>query len=812
MAYAAIRGQGMAGNKARWLLGLAMLAGTSATAQTPANPPSLNPQNWPATHSPAALTDPATEARITALMQRMTLRQKIGQMIQADLTAIKPTDIKRYPLGSILAGGNGGPYGNERADAATWVRLVGEFRAASRKSGAGIPILFGVDAVHGHSNLPGATIFPHNIGLGAAHDPALMQRIGVVTAAELSGSGIDWTFAPTLAVPQDLRWGRSYEGYSAEPALIAAYARSLTLGLQGPLRAGTALPAEKVAATAKHFVADGGTLGGKDQGDARIGETELVAVHAAGYAPAVETGVLAVMASFSSWDGVKAHGNRYLLTDVLKGRMGFDGLVVGDWNGHGQLPGCTPTDCALTINAGLDLVMAPDSWKGMFNSTLRHARRGTIPMARIDDAVRRVLRVKAQLGLLDAAPVERGDPSRIGTPDHLAVAREAVAKSLVLLKNNDGVLPIRPGARVIVAGPGTDDMAMQSGGWTVTWQGTDTTAADFPKGHTIGRAIAAAVKDAGGEATLARDGQWTVKPDVAVVVFGEQPYAEFQGDVPDLAFRALSGEEQLVARLKAQGIKVVSVFLSGRPLFVPRLMNASDAFVAAWLPGSQGEGVADVLVAGRDGQPRRDFTGRLPFAWPDDARSPMVKPLHPVGHGLDYRTPVTVGAVNEDPRADLAALANEDSYMVRGKVPAPWRLGVDSAVTSRAVDLSAQEDARQFRWNGPGAIAIDGPPVSISRQAVGGFSLVLDWKIDAPPAGKLVLSLGGANLDITARAQPGAPVPLAIPLKCFATAGADLDHVGTPLRLTAPRGFVMTLRTARLEQTGSNPACPPTAR
>ncbi|WP_310475274.1 glycoside hydrolase family 3 N-terminal domain-containing protein [Sandarakinorhabdus sp.] len=798
----------MAMNKARWLMSLIVLAVAAPQAGQ------ADPQAWPATRSPAALTDPATEARITTLMQRMTLRQKIGQLIQADLTAIKPADLKRYPLGSILAGGNGGPYGNERADAATWVKLVGEFRAVSRRSGAGIPILFGVDAVHGHSNLPGATIFPHNIGLGAAHDPELLQRIGAVTAAELSGSGIDWTFAPTLAVPQDLRWGRSYEGYSSQPSLIAAYARSLTLGLQGPLTAGTPLPPNKVAATAKHFVADGGTEDGKDQGDARISEAELVGVHAAGYAPAVESGVLAVMASFSSWNGTKAHGNHYLLTDVLKGRMGFAGLVVGDWNGHGQIPGCTPTDCPQTINAGLDLVMAPDSWKGLFDSTVRHARRGTIKADRIDDAVRRVLRVKAQLGLLDAAPMERGDPSRIGAPSHLEIAREAVAKSLVLLKNNDGVLPVRPGARVLIAGPGADNMAMQSGGWTVTWQGTDTSAADFPKGQTIGRAIAAAVREAGGEAVIASDGAAPGKPDVAIVVFGEQPYAEFQGDVPDLAFRALAGEAELIARLKAQGTKVVSVFLSGRPLFVPQLFNASDAFVAAWLPGSQGQGVADVLVARRDGTPARDFSGRLPFAWPADARSPVTAPVLPVGHGLNYRTAVTVGALSEDPKMDLAAVASEDSYMLRGKILAPWRLGIDSAVTARAIDISAQEDARQFRWAAPGAIAIDGPPVALTKRSEANFSLQIDWRIDTPAKGPVLLSLGGATLDISAalKALPlGEPSKLDIPLACFAKAGADLGHVGTALRLQAPAGFAMSLRTARLGQLMPVPACPPKA-
>ena len=796
-------------NKAGWLIGWAMLA--SALPQAGRADPAL----WPATQSPAALTDPATEARITTLMQRMSLAEKVGQLVQADITAISPADLDRYPLGSILAGGNGGPYGNERADAASWVKLVTEFRAASRRTGAGIPILFGVDAVHGHSNLPGATIFPHNIGLGATRDPELIGRIGAVTAAELSGSGIDWTFAPTLAVPQDLRWGRSYEGYSGDPAIVAAYARALTLGLQGPLTPGMPLAADKVAATAKHFVADGGTEGGKDQGDARIDEQQLVAVHAAGYAPAVEAGVLSVMASFSSWNGEKAHGNRYLLTDVLKGRMGFSGLVVGDWNGHGQLPGCTNTNCPATINAGLDLVMAPDSWKGLYDNLLAQAQQGIIPAARIDDAVRRVLRVKAQLGLLEDVPVQRGDPARIGTPAHLDVAREAVAKSLVLLKNNGGVLPVKPGARVLITGPGADDMAMQTGGWTITWQGTDTQAADFPKGQTIGRAIADAVKAAGGTAVISTDGSSDAAADVAIMVFGELPYAEFQGDVPDLAFRALSGEAELIARLKAKGMKIVSVFLSGRPLFVPQFINASDAFVAAWLPGSQGQGVADVLVARADGTPARDFTGRLPFAWPADARSPIRKPLWRIGHGLDYRSKVKVGPLSEAPGVDLVALANEDRYLLRGKVPAPWRLGVDSAVSVRAIDVSAQEDARQFRWDGDAAIAIDGPPVSLARQGTGGFALQLDWRVDALPAGPVRLGLGGGVLDLAAllRDLPrGTMTTTEIPLACFAAAGADLGRVGTPLRLTAPRGFTLTLRTARLSQPMPLPACPPPAK
>ena len=799
-------------------LTMCLLAGCAAQMPAPADqpppPPSAalaHPALWPAAHSPAAISDAATEAVIDTMLTHMTLEEKVGQVIQGDISAISPADLARYPLGSILAGGNSGPYGNERADAATWKKMVDAFRAASVKAGARIPILFGVDAVHGHSNLPGATIFPHNIGLGAAHDPDLIRRIGAATAAEISGSGIEWTFAPTLAVPQDLRWGRSYEGYAADPALVASYAREMVLGLQGPLEPGQPLDATEVAATAKHFLADGGTFGGKDQGDARISETELIARHAQGYPAAIDAGALTVMVSFSSWNGVKNHGNRSLLTDVLKDRMGFQGLVVGDWNAHGQVVGCTATDCPTSLDDGLDLYMAPDSWKGLFDSLVREAKSGAVPMARLDDAVRRVLRVKAKLGLLGANPVERGDTAQIGAPAHLALAREAAAKSLVLLKNENALLPIKPGSRVLVTGPGADDMAMQAGGWTITWQGTDTTAKDFPDGQTVGRAIVAAVEAAGGTARLDPSGKDADPADVAVVVYGERPYAEFQGDVPDLAFRALAGEDALIARLKARGIKVVSVFLSGRPLFAGKLMNASDAFVAAWLPGTQGAGVSDVLVAQRGGKARADFAGTLPFAWPDDARSPVKAPLFKAGYGLSYAHPARVGSVNEDPRVDLAASRSDERYVAMGAAVAPWRLGTDAVVTNRAVDMGAQEDAQQFTWTGPGALALDGPPVSLSRQRDQSWVLTLDWRIDARGSGPVALSMGGAEIDLTnwlARQPLGTATVSRIPMSCFAAKGGTFDAVGTPLRIRGDKGLVVTLRGAKIEAVGETFTCP----
>jgi beta-glucosidase len=508
---------------------------------------------------------------------------------------------------------------------------------------------------------------------------------------------------------------------------------------------------------------------------------------------------------------VKHHGNASLLTDVLKNRMGFAGLVVGDWNGHGQVAGCSATDCAAAINAGLDLFMAPDSWKGLFASTLAAARDGRITAARLDDAVRRIVRVKYKLGLMGDAPTVRGQTSLVGKQEHLDLAREAVSKSLVLLKNDDGVLPIRNGSNVLIAGSGADNMAMQAGGWTISWQGTDTTAADFTNGQTIGRAISEAVKTGGGTANISASGMFEKKPDVAIIVLGEKPYAEFEGDVPNLAFRPQPAEEEMIARLKAQNIPVVVLFLSGRPMFTGKLINQADAFVAAWLPGTQGRGVADVLVAGANGKPMRDFTGRLPFSWPADALSPIDAPLFPLGYGLNYTQSKKLPPVNEDPRVDLSSLTIATQYFVRGKVPAPWNLQMDGSISARAVDMSAQEDARQFTWNADGAFVVNGPAVDLSKPLKEDWSLLIDWRIDQPATGPVMLSFGGAALDIkpTMRALPtGTPTQTRIPLRCFAAAGAKLDAVGSPIRMQAAKGLVATIRNVHIETTKKGASCP----
>ena len=622
-------------------------------------PPVAHPQQWPAARS-AGLIDPGTEARITELSRQMSLEEQVGQVIQTDIGAVTPEDLRRYPLGSILAGGDSGPHGDERAAPAVWLALAREFRAVSVERRAGhtpIPVLFGIDAVHGHNNIVGAVIYPHNIGLGAAHDPQLLERVGAATAEEVAVTGIDWAFAPTLAVPQDVRWGRSYEGYAQDPQLVARYATAMVVGLQGPSSLNGKLQAGHVAATAKHFLGDGGTARGEDEGDDQISEQGLIARHAQGYQAAIDAGVLTVMASYSSWQGQKMHGNRALLTEVLKGRMGFAGFVVGDWNAHAQLPGCQPGRCAAAFNAGVDMFMAPYAWKELYASTLAQVRSGEISRERLEDAVRRILRVKMKLGLFESARPYEGRTELIGSGAHRALAREAVRKSLVLLKN-DGVLPIRSGARVLVTGPGARDIGMQCGGWTISWQGTGNSNADFPHGESIYDGIRSAVRAGGGTVVDDADS----RPDVAVVVFGEQPYAETSGD-RKLAVDNLRAPLGQLRALRKQGIPVVAVFLSGRPLWSNPEINASNAFVAAWLPGTEGGGVADVLVGDASGRARTDFTGRLSFVWPATVfpampGSPKGAILFPLEHGLSYAHPAPAAHLSENPAPSaLEALA-----------------------------------------------------------------------------------------------------------------------------------------------------------
>lgn len=814
----------------------------AAAQATPAS--TAHPELWPAAHSPAALADKATEDTVARLMKQMTIEEKVGQVIQADINSIKPEDLRTYPLGSVQAGGNSSPNSDERAPASEWVKLLREFRAANKAywgQREAIPIIFGIDAVHGHSNIVGATIFPHNVGLGAAHDPALLRRIGEITAVEVAVTGADWTYAPTVTVPRDDRWGRSYEGYSEDPEIVASYAKEITLGLQGALVDGQPIAPGKIAASAKHFLADGGTAGGKDQGDAQISEAELIRIHNAGYPPAIDAGILTIMASFSSWNGEKHTGNRSLLTDVLKGRMGFTGFIVNDWNAHGQLPGCSNDNCPAAINAGIDMYMAPADWKNLYTNLLNQVRDGTVPMSRLDDAVHRILRVKVKAGLLRGERPLEAKYELLGSAEHRAVAREAVRKSLVLLKN-DGVLPIRASANVLVAGDAADNIGKLCGGWTLSWQGTGNTNADFPKGQSAFAGIAEAVKAAGGTATLSVDGSFSQKPDVAVVVFGEEPYAEFQGDLATMHYKPGDDRDlNLLKSLRAKGIPTVAVFISGRPLWMNRELNAANAFVAAWLPGTEGGGIADVLIGDAQGKPRFDFTGKLARSWPKRPDQATLNrgdadydPLFAYGYGASYAQPVKVATLSEA-GAVTAAAAGDVFFsagrmqggaraVVRdsgGEVHAPADGGADSpkgVLKMAVVDAGAQENARALTWSGAGPATLQfiGLSRDLSRQANGDMSVAFTYVLDQAPTAPVTMGVGcgdgcRAEVDITQylkSAPAGEPRTLEVKLSCFAGHGADMSRIDQPFIVTTAGKLALTLRDVRLATNEGKAVCP----
>jgi beta-glucosidase len=794
----------------------------------------VHPEQWPKGASPLP-PDPAVEARIRALLAKMSVEDKVGQMIQADIKYVTPDDVRQYRLGSILAGGNSKPPGQPYPIASQWQALSDAFYQASMDTSRGrlaIPVLFGIDAVHGHNNLVGSTLFPQNSALGATRDPQLIHDIGEVTAQELRASGISWTFAPTLTVPQDGRWGRSYEGYSQNPALVAQYAAAVVSGLEGKPGTPQFLDAGHVIATAKHFLGDGGTHDGKDQGDARISEATLRDIHAAGYAPAIKAGVQVVMVSFSSWNGIKMAGNQALITGVLKQRMGFDGIVLGDWNAHGQVSGCTNEDCAAAYNAGLDMLEAPDSWKGVYKNTLAEVKAGVIPMSRVDDAVTRILRVKIRLGMFEAGlPSSNALAARsaevIGSAAHRAVARRAVRESLVLLKNDQGVLPIDPRKKVLVAGDGADNISKQNGGWTLTWQGTGLTNANFPGATSIWAGLQAQVKAAGGSAELSVDGEYKQKPDVAIVVFGEDPYAEFQGDLPNLAYRPGNDRDlDLLRKLRGQGVPVVAVFLTGRPLWMNREINAADAFVVAWLPGSEGEGIADVLLRTGDGHVAHDFHGKLAYAWPRSALQIPVaavakgeRPQFPYGFGLTYADKGKAGTLPEDPGLVLSS-AQAGVYFTRGKpaqdfvvrltgangvamnVAATPAATSDGSLHISALDYKAQEDARSLSWSGTGtgaaSVELVAPaPLDIDRETNGDVMLVTTLKVDAVSPGETsIVGIGcgaGCRGQVPVGSQlaalpKGRWLTVGIPLKCFRDAGANMSKVDRPFEWSSQSG------------------------
>jgi beta-glucosidase len=722
-----------------------------------------------------------------------------------------------------------------------------------------VPILFGIDAVHGNARITGATVFPHNVGLGAMHDPQLVQEIGRATADEVAALGADWTFAPDVAVVRDVRWGRSYESYSEDPTLVAAYARAMVTGLQGTPGTADFMGPARVLASVKHFIGDGSTRNGRDQFDSDVEEATLRTVHSAGFVAAIEAGALNVMASYNGWQGIKMHANGTLITGVLKGRWAFPGFVVGDWNAQEEIPGCSAFDCPALLMAGLDMYMAPDSWKSLYGHLLAEARSGGITAARLDDAVRRILLVKALMHRLDASAADSrplpADLKRLGSPEHRATARRAVRESLVLLKNNHQLLPLDPHGTILVAGAAADSIGDQCGGWTIDWQGDHNTNADFPGATSIYAGIRAVVEAAGGHAVLSADGSFQERPAAAIVVFGEGPYAEFEGDRETLALpEADSGHLKLLKRLHLAGIPVVGVLLSGRVLWINRELNLADAMIAAWLPGSEGAGIADLVFKARAGTLQPDFTGRLGFSWPRTAQpvrfaadGRVSGELFPRGFGLSLNARSDLGAQSEDARTP--AHSPRDSLFAAGHVTAPWSIYVEDPTATVRLTMQDQPSPRQtliakladgnlegtWSGNGVGELRIGGRAADFTARVQAGEALVLSYRVVERPTQPVTLGIrceapygtrppldatapvidwrlcgarGGAGVDITGAlhaAAPGSWHSLAVPLHC-ATAGADLKNVDAPFAMATAGRLTLQLRDVHLAH--SDATCP----
>ena len=598
-------------------------------------------------YSLGAMAQTASKAQLTSFdsqvrefLSRLTLAEKVGQMTQVDQLYLRDLeDLQKYHLGSLLSGGDSDPKAGN--DFKSWRELYNRFQARAVKTNPRIPILYGIDDVHGNSNVIGATIFPHNIGLGCTRNAELVEKAGRITAIEVRSTGIQWGFAPCLAVPQDVRWGRTYEGFSDSPDVVKVLGEAAVRGMQG---SGLGDPLG-IAACAKHFAGDGGTAFGTglpkgkssihyplDQGDTRLSDAEFRRIHLQGYITAIQAGVATIMPSYSSWNGVKCSASYALLTDILKKELNFKGFLISDYAAQKELPGNYKQQIEATINAGMDMVMVPDNYQEFILLLTELVQEGRVPIERIDEAVGRILRVKFAMGLMDPERSQLADPAlekQFGPPEHRAVARQCVRESLVVLKNEHSILPLAGARRIHVAGRSADNIGNQCGGWTITWQGRSGNT-------TTGTTILAAIRKAAGSAnvTYSEDGTGANGASVAVAVIGEKPYAEMHGDRENLNLDPQ--DVAVVENLKHSGVPVVVVLVSGRPLAVDDILPKVDAFVAAWLPGTEGDGVADVLFG------KWKPTGKLSFTWPKGTSTsfhlgdPGYKTLFPFGYGESW--------------------------------------------------------------------------------------------------------------------------------------------------------------------------------
>lgn len=777
---------------------------------------------------------------VQSLLDRMTLEEKVGQMVQAEIKHVTPNEVREYGLGSVLNGGGSHPNNDKYASINDWRQLADQYYQASKadpSKRAAIPLLWGTDSVHGHNNLFGAVIFPHNINLGAANNPALTRKIFAATAIDVTQSGINWAFAPTVAVARDDRWGRTYESFSEDPRIVSMLATEAVLGLQGDSPK-QLKDDDRVVATAKHFIGDGGTYNGVDQGDTQGDQQQLMDIHGQSFIAALNADAQTVMASFNSWNGEKLHGHDYALNDLLKEQMGFDGFVVGDWNAHAQIDGCTKGNCAQAFNAGVDMLMAPEDWKALIYNTVEQVKSGEISLARIDDAVSRILSVKYRAGLFDKDNRSKrfsDQQLNVQLQNNKALARQAVRESLVLLKNNDQLLPLRADSRILVIGEAANKIAHQTGGWTLTWQGDGNSNADFPNGSSLLAAFETAVAASSstdgktintGSVTYDPQGELaksaSVKDDFdsVIFVFGEEPYAEGVGDLnevrpPNRAYKQL----EILQALAEQGIPVTSILLTGRPLSTNAFINASKAFVVAWLPGTEGDGIADVIIGDSHAKPRYDFSGKLAFSWPRSSEQTNINnypqyqesPQFEVGYGLTYGSDQQLAMLENSDKLSQRSLAIHGSLPIfLKKINDPWTLYVGdednwsvsidgnggstankTTVVVSASDNATQEDARKIEWtdNKYGQIYFQhNQALDISELAQNDAALQFKVKVQTPPNDTVALRMDcrypcSGQVDVT---QLLKSLPMnswqhvAIDLNCFSNSGAELSKIDTP--------------------------------
>ncbi|WP_409491014.1 glycoside hydrolase family 3 N-terminal domain-containing protein [Amycolatopsis sp. cmx-11-12] len=763
------------------------------------------------------------EARIAQILGGMTLEEKVGQMTQPEIAAITPDEVRQYSIGSVLNGGGSWPNQDKHASQRDWLKLADSYWDAAKAGRTKIPVIWGIDAVHGNNNVYGATVFPHNIGLGAAHDPCLVRDVSAATARQIRATGQDWAFAPTLAVVKDDRWGRTYEGFSEDPRITRAYGYEAINGLQdgSTKRIGY----NGVIGTAKHFIGDGGTLKGQDQGVTPASEAEMINVHGQGYYGALAAGSQTVMVSFNSWtnaelgiDEGKLHGSDKALNQILKGKMGFDGLVVSDWNGIGQVPGCTNASCPQAINAGIDIVMVPHDWKAFITNTVAQVNGGQIPVSRIDDAVTRILRVKLRSGLYESQkPSDRSYANSDEALKETWLARDAARSSQTLLKNNGNVLPLKPKSKILVVGKSADSIQNQTGGWTLSWQGTGNTNADFPNATSI----LAGLKQNLGDVNVTFDEKGDADPagyDAVIAVIGETPYAEGVGDLTRKTLEAskLYPEDLAVLdKVRGKGAPVVTVYVGGRPLYMNKEINRSDAFVAAWLPGTEGGGVADVLVKG-------GFKGTLPYSWPKNAcQTPLnagsaeYDPLFKLGYGLKTGQRVTIGQLDETVgpvtcgSTGGGGTATEDLEVFNRTDIAPYKgfigsaqnwggteIGPDGAASHAEIDVvqsdvNVQQDGLKSTWTGtgPAQLYFQNPAGTNDLRGYlnADAALEFDTIVHEAPANRTVISMhcvypcfsevNATKLFTDLAGTPKSTVK--IPVSCFAN-GLDLENINTP--------------------------------